>query len=240
MKKLIWVLIAGLVLVLGCAQTAKPESKSGSEKPVVEPSSQEKSVEESSADKRIKELIKQLGDNDWKKREKTTTELFNIGKPALPFLEEAHRQTTDAEIRLRAGILIKIINRKSLIEALKDRDKEVRSCAAKALANMGKSAVDDLIPHLKDPNANFRKEIRKVLVMIGRSAMSQLITALSEKNDTLRIELFRALAEISDPLALSDMREVLRQYPCWDGPERKRKNRMYVILEGYYQDLRFK
>ena len=56
-------------------------------------------------EKRIAELIKQLGDDEWEKREAAQAELSKIGEAARKQLEEA-KKNTDEEIALRAGQLL--------------------------------------------------------------------------------------------------------------------------------------
>src|SRR6478609_7317721 len=52
---------------------------------------------------RIARLIKQLGDDSFRKREAATKELDAIGEPALAALQKAAASSDDVEIRWRAG-----------------------------------------------------------------------------------------------------------------------------------------
>jgi len=58
---------------------------------------------------RTAELIKQLGDDKFTKREAATKELKALGEPALPALQKAATSSKDAEIRLRASRLVDAI-----------------------------------------------------------------------------------------------------------------------------------
>jgi WD40 repeat protein len=57
----------------------------------------------------IRELIKQLGDDSYDKREAADKRLAAIGEPAVALLVKALRETTDPEVRQRAKELIRVI-----------------------------------------------------------------------------------------------------------------------------------
>ncbi|MCI0356937.1 MAG: WD40 repeat domain-containing protein [Planctomycetaceae bacterium] len=61
--------------------------------------------------------IRQLGAEELKEREAAAKRLEQIGTPALPALREAAKADADAEVRLRAGRLVKIIERSLFTEA---------------------------------------------------------------------------------------------------------------------------
>jgi HEAT repeat protein len=61
--------------------------------------------------KRIRESIKQLGSDDEEKRKVAERYLIRIGKPALPALQQTAKDDPDADIRLRATLVLKAINR---------------------------------------------------------------------------------------------------------------------------------
>jgi len=63
------------------------------------------------AEELVKELVRQLGDDDFKKREAASAELAKIGKPAVPALKEA-KKNPDLEVARRAEeVLARIENR---------------------------------------------------------------------------------------------------------------------------------
>jgi len=66
---------------------------------------------------RIKELIRQLGADDWQTRETATKELIKIGKPIEPPLYEA-LQSKDPEIRLRAQMIWDAIHALPKLQAI--------------------------------------------------------------------------------------------------------------------------
>ena len=54
-------------------------------------------------------LVRDLGHTDWEKREAASRELGELGAMARPQLEEAQKQTTDAEVRRRVEALLEAI-----------------------------------------------------------------------------------------------------------------------------------
>src|SRR5438128_3756435 len=54
----------------------------------------------------INKLIQQMGNPDFAERQAATKRLEGIGKPALPALREAAKNSEDAEIRRRAQRLV--------------------------------------------------------------------------------------------------------------------------------------
>jgi WD40 repeat protein len=69
------------------------------------PEGQKKPVDE----KAIKDLINQLGDDSFEKREEAGKQLLTVGEPALNLLKQAVKDTKDAEVRQRAGELVRAI-----------------------------------------------------------------------------------------------------------------------------------
>jgi uncharacterized protein (TIGR03067 family) len=68
---------------------------------------------------RIARLLKQLGDDDFAKREAATKELDGIGEPALPALCKAAASTDDLEIRRRAEKIVQDFAARRLAVAAK-------------------------------------------------------------------------------------------------------------------------
>jgi WD40 repeat protein len=62
-------------------------------------------------EKSVRALIAQLGDNSFDKREDADKRLAAIGEPALILLEKTAQDSSDAEVRYRAGQLILAINK---------------------------------------------------------------------------------------------------------------------------------
>ncbi len=90
----------------------------------------------------------------------------------------------------------------SLIEELKDEDKDVRVSAADALGGIGpgaKAAVPHLIEALKDENWNVRTTVAYALGRIGpdiKAAVPHLIEALKDEDRLVRVGVAEALVHI--------------------------------------------
>jgi hypothetical protein len=90
----------------------------------------------------IGQLIRQLGDRDFGKREEANCKLLEIGNAALPALERA-RESDDLEVRTRAG---------ALARAIQDRIKE--RATEEFFAKLNRESVDrfvDRIALAKEP-----------------------------------------------------------------------------------------
>src|SRR5262245_23900610 len=72
----------------------------------------------------IQQLIVQLGDDSCRVRETATRKLIAIGRPAIPFLERAHNDAQDPEVRYRVQRALSTIRTSPtfLVEDLKDKD----------------------------------------------------------------------------------------------------------------------
>src|SRR5438309_2064580 len=62
-------------------------------------------------DAEIARLVKQLGDDEFMKREDATTRLKEIGEPALDALQQA-KTSNDAEVRRRAAEIVAVLENK--------------------------------------------------------------------------------------------------------------------------------
>src|SRR5579859_6396993 len=60
----------------------------------------------------IKKLIDQLGDDDTDVRKEAAKKLEALGEEALPALREAAKSAGDADIRLRAAVIVSAIHKK--------------------------------------------------------------------------------------------------------------------------------
>ena len=70
-------------------------------------------------EKTLRELIKQLGDDSFDKREAADKRLAEIGEPALKFLQTAAAESTDIEVRQRAANLLQAIGKSLFVEVRK-------------------------------------------------------------------------------------------------------------------------
>src|SRR5262245_19344279 len=95
MRILVCVVCATVVLVLLCGIGVRGDAPEKQEKP-----------------SKIDDLIKQLGDDSFAKREAASKALAQLGEPALAALRKAADSSDDAEVRTRATRLVEVIQRK--------------------------------------------------------------------------------------------------------------------------------
>lgn len=110
MKRLIGLLVV-LVMIAGIGY------------PVLTPA-EEKKVSDPELQEKIKNLIKDLGNDEARVRERVTKELKEIGEPAVPLLKQA-MESDDAEISWRARIILRAIDRKKQ-ESNEHKDETVK------------------------------------------------------------------------------------------------------------------
>ncbi len=141
------------------------------------------------ADKeRIRELIQQLGTEEW---EAARIRLVRIGKPIVPALIGALKDK-DRRVRWRVAEALGEIGDaravEPLIGALKDDDWKVRQGAAWALGDIGDGrAVEPLIGALKDDDWKVREGAPWALGKIGDArAVEPLIGALKDDDWKVR------------------------------------------------------
>lgn len=108
----------------------------------------------------IGQLVKQLGDDQYRVREEATQKLVAIGRPAVKAVREALKHA-DYEVRHRARTVLDAIHSSvpNLIEDLKDADPVVRKEAAEGLRQLGdgaKAAIPALAEAVKDRDEEAR------------------------------------------------------------------------------------
>jgi hypothetical protein len=91
----------------------------------------------------------------------------------------------------------------SLIRALRSKDFEIQTSAAKALGTLGKEAMDELIRALRSKNKDIRLGIIEALTIIrDPRAGPSLIGRLTDESSEVRWVAAIALGEIGDPGAV--------------------------------------
>jgi HEAT repeat protein len=142
----------------------------------------------------VKELISQLGSDEFAKREKASAELVTRGKLAVPFLEQA-LHGADPEMVRRA--------RQCLAEIDSSDRPEVSAAVIRTLARSktatGVPALLRFAPHAED--AQVEDEIIAALVACGirdGKASRELLTALESKRLALRMAAAGAVARAED------------------------------------------
>ena len=73
---------------------------------------------------KIQALIRQLGDNNWRRRESASEKLFEIGPHAELFLKKA-KELPDPEIKARSNAILTKINKVKNIDALRRSEKDI-------------------------------------------------------------------------------------------------------------------
>jgi HEAT repeat protein len=117
----------------------------------------------------IKELVRQLGDDDFEVRERASRRLLEIGEPALGALSEAADRAEDSEVRRRARRAVDAITHSLpyLLGKLKDSRAPVRAQAARDIGRLGaagKVAIPTLLPMLQDTDEGVRDAVLGALV----------------------------------------------------------------------------
>jgi dipeptidyl aminopeptidase/acylaminoacyl peptidase len=93
---------------LGCASLFNGPSNSGDKRAARKESSPQ-NKQEKVDQQTIRNLIKQLGDDSFEKREEADKQLSAVGEPALELLQQAAKDNKDPEIRQRAQVLARRI-----------------------------------------------------------------------------------------------------------------------------------
>ncbi len=132
----------------------------------------------------IKTLVRQLGDDDFKVREKASQRLLELGRLAVPALQEASK-SSDAEVRQRASRILEAIQTSLtyLLEGLKDDNPAARREAAQGLERLGakaKPAVAALTEALRDKNETVREAVFNALLAIDPEVKA-LLQAIPKK-----------------------------------------------------------
>ncbi len=97
-----------------------------------------------------------------------------------------------------------------LIQAIKDKDKNVRINAAEALGNIGEPAVEPLIQALKDEDFNVQVNAARALGIIGEPAVEPLIQALKDEDWVDRYLAIWTLGNIGDERAIEPLIQALK------------------------------
>jgi hypothetical protein len=151
-------------------------------------------------------LIDQLGDKDPMKRSIARNNLRNIGEPAIA----------------------------ALVEALKDKNLDVRMGAAMTLCMMGpkaKDAVGALIDALKGDDKSLRSYASYSLMRIDEPPFPIIMELLKDEEPLIRRAIVENLGDIGSEAvtlliqALKDKDSLVRNYACWGlgniGPKAK-------------------
>ncbi len=105
---------------------------------------------------------------------------------------------------------------KPLIQALGDKDEDVRQGAAKALGRLGEAAVEPLIQALRDGNWRVREAAAEALGQMGDArAVEPLIQALGDEDGRVREAAAEALGQMGDARAVEPLIQALGDEERW-------------------------
>jgi HEAT repeat protein len=147
----------------------------------------------------VKALIDALGDGNAEVRLTASEALVKIGRPALPRLRSALKNSQPA-IRLEAATTLGLTGDPRavvpLVQAMKGRDRDLRQRAAKALVRIERPAAAPLVSLFKETDASVREQASQALVQIGRPAFEPLCQALYDADLSTRWEAAQVLARL--------------------------------------------
>lgn len=202
MKKLIWIMLMGIILT-GCSVPTDQPNPQPAAKP------EEKTLTQ---DVQIENLIKQLGDEDWQSREKAQQELIKIGEPIKPyFQEELRSKYPNSEVRLRSKQVWKEISRNSIKQIGRIWWCNNRDLISTDIAGEGRKSIEIVIEKLPVEDRSLSGVIpqphgRKMLLSFGGGALNRphaLYLLNTEDHYPIEIAFFPAGGSRIGPVAWS-------------------------------------
>lgn len=157
----------------------------------------------------VESLIKQLGDDDFRTREKATDALIALGAPAAPLLRLAAKVSPDAdyEIVRRAEKILKAIDKLA--------GPNVTLAAVRTLAHRNPADASDVlldyVPYADDES--IAEEVRRALAVVGfRNGKPDeaLTEALEDDDDRVRSAAAFALVKGSDAAERKELKRLLK------------------------------
>jgi len=148
---------SGLIAGIGLTLFAWGAIAGDAEPPAVKPPNESQ----------VRQLIEDLGSEDFARREKAHRELLRIGEPAWPFLRK-HLQDPDRERQARVRALAESmalptdeesVRAQRFIAQLENDDEELRAKGLDGLVAMGPVGLRILKKHLSSQDANPRLEV---------------------------------------------------------------------------------
>lgn len=142
--------------------------------------------------------------------------------PLIKALEDDPKGSVRSQIVLSLGNIGDDLATDPLIWTLKDRDWQVRKCAADALGKIeDPRAIKPLIDTLNDEDADVRRKTMMALEKFAYDAVELLIEALKQKDAITRINSAEVLGKIGDPQAVNPLINAL-------DPMKKRDKNKYA------------
>ena len=161
----------------------------------------------------VDRFIRQLGDDDFNKREEAGKKLAEIGLPALRPLRDALAKDADPEVRHRARRLLNSISVPDLINRFADdlarADPEQQELAKATLATLSGPDLEALRQRVaaeKDPK--HRQRALATVEIVRPANVEVLIRQLGDNDFALREEATVALKAVGKP-ALNGLRQAV-------------------------------
>jgi HEAT repeat protein len=162
----------------------------------------------------LQALLSDLTSGSETRAEKAVPKLIDLGEEAIPALLDLTR-SSDVDHRwwgLRVLAQSPHSQLEWLVPFLNDPAREVRQCAALALAiKPDESAIQPLVQVLSDQDSMVSSLAVNALVKIGKDAVPALIEVVKNAPQSARIHALRALAEIRDHRAIPVMMKVMEE-----------------------------
>jgi hypothetical protein len=166
-----------------------------------------KPVEPAQAE-RIKQLIKDLGSDDWEKREKAADELAKIGQPIIEPLLAVIKESDDPEVVWRAQIILREIGYttdeaiaqkvQAILDGIKANDWTVKETLGLEIVRLGPRVIGTLKSFLDNPDYRIRQVVVELLGKIPDKQIVQiLIDSLSDKDKYVTASAAKELRRIS-------------------------------------------
>ena len=167
---------------------------------------------------RIKQLIADLGNNDWETRENATQVLIKIGQSAIDPLVAATRESADPETVWRAQLILKELGYVSdeavaqkvqaILDGIKQNDWMVKETLGLEIVRLGPRVIGTLVSYLSNPDYRIRQVVVELLGKIPDKAIVQvLIDALDDSDNYVRTSAAKELRRISGQTFTSHERD---------------------------------
>lgn len=159
-------------------------------------------------EEKIKQLIKDLGSEDWETREKASEELIKIGEPAIEPLLAVAKEAADPEVVWRAQIILKELGYttdetiaekvQAILDGIKENDWTVKETIGIEIVRLGPRVIGTLKSFLDNPDYRIRQVVVELLGKIPDKQIVQvLINALDDKDKYVAASAAKELRRIS-------------------------------------------
>lgn len=158
---------------------------------------------------KIDELIKQLGADDWQMREDAHRALANIGAPAEEAVKEATK-STDPEVRLRAAIILKVMQVTKRVKFSETFLKEIPDIYRdlSALNTIGKL---ELLRNITVDAVNDKNQYKYQNKVTNQDIANLIGEVLMDSGKELSIEHKYELIKITEGVISGDIREPIHE-----------------------------